>query len=144
MTQIPETGNKPESGHKATGQSQKGFTLIEVLIALLILLGSFVMITAAIPLAALVHRSALEREIALSLAQAQMEYFLTNPGPNAGMAGSTADFINADQFPPGYTGYIAAESFAAGSGLTRIVIRVTAPHGPKVEISAIDTTYSNI
>jgi prepilin-type N-terminal cleavage/methylation domain-containing protein len=147
MIQIQTAGNKPDSECSPCNEpnhSQKGFSLIEVLIAMLILVGSFVMITGAMPLAALMHRSAQEREIALSLAQAQMEYFLTNPGPTAGTTGSTADFFNAAQFPPGYTGSLAAQSFATGSGLTLIVISVTPPHGPKVEIGAIDTTSSNI
>ena len=102
------------------------------------------MLTGAIPLAALLHRAALERETALSLAQFQLEYFLTNPGPFPGETGASNKFINVVQFPPGYTGSYAAYAFAAGSGLTEIVVQVTPPHGPRVELSAIDTTYSNI
>ncbi len=96
------------------------------------------------PLSALTHRAALEKETALSLARYQMEYFLTNPGPYPGDSGSTANFVNAAQFPPGYVGSYSASTLIAGGGLTVIVVSVTPPHGSKVEISAIDTTYSNI
>lgn len=65
--------------------------MVEMLIAMLILAGSFVAITGAMPLAALMHRAAHERQVALSLAQVQMEYFLTNPGPNAGTASGLSD-----------------------------------------------------
>jgi prepilin-type N-terminal cleavage/methylation domain-containing protein len=121
-------------------QSQKGFTLVETLIALLIMLGSFIMITGTMPLAAIVHRAAQERQVALSLAQAQLEYFLTNPGPAAGTSGNKTTFINSAQFPSNYAGSWAGQTFAGGGGLTLIIVSVTPPHGPKVEISAIDTT----
>jgi prepilin-type N-terminal cleavage/methylation domain-containing protein len=139
-------GNESTAASEASRRpdhSEKGFTLVEIMMALLILLGSFVMITGAMPLAAVVHRSAQERQVALSLAQAQMEHFLTNPGPVAGATGTQSSFINAAQFPIHYTGYWAGQAFAGGSGLTLIVVRVTPPHGPRVEISAIDTTTSN-
>jgi prepilin-type N-terminal cleavage/methylation domain-containing protein len=129
----PESRGKPD-------QSQKGFTLVETMIALLILLGSFVMITGAMPLAAIVHRSAQERQVALSLAQAQLEFFLTNPGPAAGTSGNQSSFVNSTQFPPRYVGFWAGQTFAGGGGLTMIIVRVTPPHGPKVELSAIDTS----
>ncbi len=124
--------------------SQEGFTLVETLIAIVIMAGAFIAIAGAIPLAAMIHRGALEREQALSLAQYQMEYFLTNPGPLAGDTGTRDSFVNAGQFPLGFTGAYNAYSFAAGSGLTLIVVQVTPPHASKVEISAIDTTFSNL
>ena len=126
-----------------TRRTDEGFTLIETLIAIVLLMGAFVAIAGAIPLAALIHRGALEREQALALAQDQMEYFLTNPGPYPGQNGTQADFVNANQFPPGFTGAYSAASLSPGSGLTVIVVDVTPPHVFKVEISAIDTTYSN-
>jgi prepilin-type N-terminal cleavage/methylation domain-containing protein len=125
-------------------RSEEGFTLIETLIAVVIMAGTFIAIAGSIPLAAMIHRGALEREQALSLAQYQIEYFLTNPGPMPGDTGTKESFVNAGQFPPGFTGSYNAYSFAAGSGLTLIVVQVTPPHAPKVEFSAIDTTFSNI
>jgi len=112
------------------------------MMAMLILLGSFIMITGTMPLAAVVHRAAQERQVALALAQAQMEYFLTSPGPAAGTSGTQANFINPSQFPSHYTGYWAGQTFAGGGGLTLIIVRVTPPHGPKVELSAIDTSLN--
>ena len=125
-------------------RAEEGFTLVESLIALVLMVGAFVTLAGAIPLAAIVHRGALEREQALALAQFQMEYFLTNPGPFPGDSGTKADFANSSQFPSGYTGSYSASNFAVGSGLTVIVVQVTPPHAPKVELSAIDTTFSNI
>jgi|WetSurMetagenome_2_1015567.scaffolds.fasta_scaffold351395_2 prepilin-type N-terminal cleavage/methylation domain-containing protein len=145
MIPTQTLGNESTADSEAWGKpdhSQKGFTLIEIMLAMLILLGSFVMITGVMPLAAIVHRAAQERQVALSLAQAQMEHFLTNPGPVAGTTGTQSSFINAAQFPVQYTGYWAGQAFAGGGGLTLIVVRVTPPHGPRVEISAIDTTTS--
>jgi Tfp pilus assembly protein PilV len=127
-----------------TDCSESGFTLVETLIAVLLLAGAFVAIVGAIPLASLIHRGALEREEALSLAQSQMEYFLTNPGPYPGQSGVKGDFVNAREFPSGFTGSYSASRLAAGSGLVVIVVAVTPPHLPMVEISAIDTTYSNV
>jgi len=122
----------------------EGFTLVETLIALALMSGVFITLAGAIPLAAMIHRGAFEREQALSLAQYQMEYFLTNPGPYPGDHGTKTQFINANQFPPGFTGSYAASSFTDSPGLTLIVVDVTPPHAPKVELSAIDTTYSNL
>jgi prepilin-type N-terminal cleavage/methylation domain-containing protein len=124
------------------GKEQHGFTLIETLFAVAIMAGAFLAFASAIPLAALIHRGALEREQALSLAQVQMEYFLTNPGPYPGDRGTQANFQNAAQFPAGFTGSYTASSF--GSGLTLIVVDVKPSHASKVEISAIDTTFSNL
>jgi prepilin-type N-terminal cleavage/methylation domain-containing protein len=141
MIPIRATGNNSAAEPEACGKpdpSQKGFTLIETMMALVILLGSFVMITGTMPLAAVVHRSAQERQVALALAQAQMEFFLTNPGPTAGTNGTQTSFYNSAQFPPRYTGYWAGQAF--GGGLTLIIVRVTPPHSPKVELSAIDTS----
>jgi Tfp pilus assembly protein PilV len=121
---------------------QNGFALVETLIALVLMAGAFLTLAGAIPLAALIHRGALERQQAVSLAQVQMEYFLTNPGPYPGDSGTQADFQNAAQFPPGFTGSYAASSF--GTGLTLIVVDITPPHASKVELSAIDTTFSNL
>jgi prepilin-type N-terminal cleavage/methylation domain-containing protein len=134
----------PQSSSQLLVEEQ-GFTLIEVLIALLIMVGAFVTITGAIPAASLIHRAALERETALSLAQFQMEYFLTNPGPYPGDQGTTkSDFVNAGAFPTGYNGSWTAEALTGDVGLTVIVVKVKPPHAPVVEISAIDTTFSNI
>jgi prepilin-type N-terminal cleavage/methylation domain-containing protein len=121
---------------------QQGFTLIETLFAVVLIAGAFLAIVTAIPLASMIHRGALERQQAVTLAQAQMEYFLTNPGPYPGDSGTKTNFQNAAQFPPGFTGSYAASSF--GTGLTLIVVDVMPPHASKVELSAIDTTYSNI
>ena len=123
-------------------QTEEGFTLIETLIAVALMAGAFIAIAGAIPLAAMIHRGALEREEALSLAQGQMEYFLTNPGPFPGDTGTQTSFVNAAQFPTGFTGAFAATRFTTGSGLTLIVVDVTPPHASKVELSAIDTTLS--
>jgi prepilin-type N-terminal cleavage/methylation domain-containing protein len=142
MTLAAAAGNNAEGIRKA--ESQSGFSLIETLIAVVILSGAFAALLAAMPMSALLHRAALERQTSLSLAQYQMEYFLTNPGPYPGDTGTQSNFMNAAQFPTGYSGSYAASSFTEGSGLTVIVISVTPPHGPKVEISGIDTTYSNI
>ncbi len=109
---------------------------------MLILLGSFVALTSAFPLAALVHRSSLERSVALSLAQEQMEFYLANPGPAAGMTGTKNNFVNSAKFPPGYTGTIKAQLLEGEGGLVHLIISVTPPHAPKVEISAIDTTLA--
>jgi prepilin-type N-terminal cleavage/methylation domain-containing protein len=126
--------------HQDNGQS--GFTLVETLIAVVLITGAFLALVTALPLAAMIHRGALERQQAISLAQVQMEYFLTNPGPYPGDSGAKADFQNADQFPPRYTGSYTASSF--GTGLTLIVVDVKPPHASKVELSAIDTTFSNL
>jgi Tfp pilus assembly protein PilV len=125
-------------------KSEEGFGLVEVLIALLIMAGSFVALTTAMPVSALMHRSALERETALSLAQFQLEFFLTNPGPFPGESGTTTNFANAADFPPNFTGAYSASSLVAGGGLTVIVVNVTPPHGSMVELSAIDTTFTNL
>ena len=125
-----------------TNYSEEGFTLVETLIAIALLAGAFIALAGTIPLAAMVHRGALEREQALSLAQFQMEYFLTNPGPLPGDTGTKSAFANASKFPVGFDGSYSASSFAASSGLTLIVVEVTPPHAPKVELSAIDTTLS--
>lgn len=123
-------------------KEEQGFTLIETLIALVLVVGAFLSVVTAIPLASMIHRGALERQQAVSLAQAQMEYFLTNPGPYPGNSGTKSSFQNAAQFPAGFTGTYAATSF--GSGLTLIVVDVIPPHASKVELSAIDTTFSNL
>ena len=123
---------------------EDGFTLLEILISLLIMTGAFVALAGAIPLAALLHRASLEKEAALALAQYQLEYFLTNPGPYPGDSGETSAFANASEFPPGYAGSYSAAALAGSTGLTVIVVTVKPPHAPKVELSAIDTTYSNI
>jgi prepilin-type N-terminal cleavage/methylation domain-containing protein len=143
-TQTPGNNSaaEPESCGKPD-QSQKGFTLVETMMAMLILLGSFIMLTGTMPLAAVVHRAAQERQVALALAQAQMEFFLTSPGPVAGTSGNQTTFNNTAQFPSRYTGYWAGQAFAGGGGLTLIIVRVTPPHGPKVELSAIDTSLGN-
>jgi hypothetical protein len=107
------------------------------MIALVVLLGSFVMVTAAIPLAALIHRSAQERQVALSLAQYEMEFLLTNPGPAIGGSGNQTNFANAAQFPGHYTGSYLGQAFAGGG--TLVIVRVSPPRGPQVEISALDT-----
>ena len=125
-------------------RAHEGFTLIEVLIATMIMAGSFIALSAAFPLAALTHRTALEKEIANAMAQDQMEYFLASPGPVVGTTGVETDFVNAANFPPGFTGAFSATAFGGVAGLTQIVVSVTPPHGQKVEISAIDTTYSNL
>jgi len=125
-------------------KSEGGFGLIEVLIALLIMAGSFVALTTAMPLSALMHRSALERETALSLAQFQLEFFLTNPGPFPGDSGTATAFANSADFPPNFTGSFSASSLVSGGGLTVIVVSVTPPHGSVVELSAIDTTFTNL
>jgi len=119
---------------------QQGFTLIETLIAVVLIMGAFLALVTAVPLAAMIHRGALERQQAVSLAQGQMEYFLTNPGPYPGDSGTQADFQNATQFPSGFTGLYTASSF--GTGLTLIVVDVKPPHASKVELSAIDTTVT--
>jgi Tfp pilus assembly protein PilV len=121
---------------------QNGFALVEALIAVVLITGAFLALVTALPLAAMIHRGALERQQAVSLAQVQMEYFLTNPGPYPGDSGTGADFQNAAQFPPRFTGSYSAFSF--GTGLTLIVVDVKPPHASKVEISAIDTTFSNL
>ena len=121
---------------------QHGFTLVEILFALVLMAGAFLALASAIPLATMIHRGALERQQAISLAQVQMEYFLTNPGPYPGDSGAKEDFQNAADFPYGFTGTYAASSF--GSGLTLIVVNVKPPHSSMVELSAIDTTFSNI
>ena len=125
-----------------TSNPEGGFTLVETLIALVLMMGAFLALASALPLAAMIHRGALERQQATSLAQVQMEYFLTNPGPYPGDNGTQADFQNANQFPPGFTGSYTAANF--GIGLTLIVVDVKPPHASKVELSAIDTTYSNL
>jgi prepilin-type N-terminal cleavage/methylation domain-containing protein len=125
-----------------TLKAENGFTLVETLIALALMAGAFLSLASAIPLAAMIHRGALERQQAVSLAQVQMEYFLTNPGPYPGDSGTQASFQNAAQFPPGFSGSYTASSF--GSGLTLIVVDVQPPHASKVELSAIDTTFSDL
>jgi len=125
-----------------TGKAENGFTMVETLIALTLMAGAFLALASAIPLAAMINRGALERQQAVSLAQVQMEYFLTNPGPYPGNSGTQASFQNAAQFPPGFTGSYTASSF--GSGLTVIVVDVQPPHASKVELSAIDTTFSDL
>jgi hypothetical protein len=133
---------QPETGRHL--QSESGFGLVSVLIAVLIAAGSFVAITTAMPMSALIHRTALEKETALSLAQFQLEFFLTNPGPFPGETGTETDFANAVDFPSGYSGSFSASSLVAGGGLTVIVVSVTPPHAPMVELSAIDTTFTNL
>jgi hypothetical protein len=88
----------------------------------------------------MIHRGALERQQATSLAQVQMEYFLTNPGPFPGETGTKEAFQNKTQFPPGFTGSYNASGL--GQGLTLIVVDVTPPHASMVELSAIDTTVT--
>lgn len=148
MTQKTMDGNNRYLGageaRHLRPRPEEGFTLVELMIALLIMTGAFVALAGAIPLAAIVHRGALEREQALSLAQYQMEYFLTNPGPYHGDSGSTSDFANASDFPQGFTGSYSACTPDGAPGLTLIVVTVTPPHAPKIELSAIDTTYANI
>jgi prepilin-type N-terminal cleavage/methylation domain-containing protein len=148
MTQKTMDGNNRYLGARQARhlrlRAEEGFTLVELMIALLIMTGAFVALAGALPLAAIVHRAALEREQALSLAQYQLEYFLTNPGPYPGDSGSTSDFANASDFPQGFTGSYAAYAANGAPGLTSIVVTVTPPHAPKVELSAIDTTYANI
>jgi prepilin-type N-terminal cleavage/methylation domain-containing protein len=121
---------------------ENGFTLVETLIAMVLMAGAFMALAGAIPLASMIHRGALEREQALSLAQYQMEFFLTNPGPLPGDSGNQTTFVNASKFPVGFTGRYEASSYATGSGLTLIVVHVTPPHSPEVVISAIDTTFT--
>ena len=125
-----------------TWKAENGFTLVETLIALALMAGAFLALASAIPLAAMIHRGALERQQAVSLAQVQMEYFLTNPGPYPGDSGTQVSFQNAAQFPPGFSGSYTASGF--GSGLTLIVVDVQPPHSSMVELSAIDTTFSNL
>jgi prepilin-type N-terminal cleavage/methylation domain-containing protein len=122
---------------------QDGFSLVEVLIAVVIMAGALVAVLGILPLSATMHMTANEKATALSLAQNQMEYFLSNPGPYPGDSGTNEEFFNANQFPPEYTGTFRANSLAAGGGLTLIVVSVKPPHSPKVELSAIDTTYAN-
>ena len=124
-------------GSPAGTPSEEGFSLVEVLIATVILCGAFVMILGLFPMAALQHRNALEKEISTSLAQGQLEFFLSSPGPVPGSTGTTTDFSNTAQFPVGYAGTFQAYSFGS---LTTVVVRVTPPHGNGVELSAIDTT----
>ena len=123
---------------------EAGFSLAETMMAMLLISGAFVAMAGAIPMASVIHRAALERERAMALAQYQLEYFLTNPGPYAGDSGTTTTFANAGQFPPGYSGSYSASSLGGSPGLTVIVVRVTPPHAPRVELSAIDTTFSNV
>jgi len=125
-----------------TRSKEHGFTLVETLIAVALMSGAFLALAGAIPLATMIHRGALERQQAISLAQVQMEYFLTNPGPYPGDTGTQDSFQNAAQFPPGFTGSYTASSF--GTGLTLIVVDVKPPHASTVELSAIDTTFSNL
>jgi prepilin-type N-terminal cleavage/methylation domain-containing protein len=120
---------------------QYGFTLIETLIAIALMGGAFLALAGAIPLATMVHRGALERQQAVSLAQVQLEFFLTNPGPLPGETGTQTNFQNADQFPPGFTGSYTAANFGFGTALTLIVVDVQPPHSSMVELSAIDTTF---
>ena len=122
---------------QASTSSEAGFSLVEVLIATVILTGAFVMILGLFPMAALQHRRALEKEISTSLAQGQLEFFLSSPGPVPGTTGTTANFNNSAYFPVGYVGTFQA--YAIGS-LTTVVVRVTPPHGNGVELSGIDTT----
>jgi len=122
---------------RTQNSSQAGFSLVEVLIATVILSGAFVMILGLFPMAALQHRRALEKEISTSLAQGQLEFFLSSPGPSPGTTGTTTNFSNSAQFPSGYTGTFQAYSLGS---LTTVVVRVTPPHGNGVELSAIDTT----
>jgi prepilin-type N-terminal cleavage/methylation domain-containing protein len=119
-------------------KTEKGFTLIEMLIAILILGISFMAFAGSIPLAALIHRGALEKEQAVSLAQAQMEFFLTNPGPATGTTGTNGNFFNSASFPSGYSGSFRAETLA---GTTQIIITVTVtpPHSSRIQFCAIDT-----
>ena len=148
MTKNPMNGNRPDVRRhrdpRRRSNGDAGFTVLEMLIALIIMVGAFVSLAGAIPLAAIMHRSALERERALSLAQYELEYFLTNPGPFPGETGSTAAFANHAEFPAGYSGSYAAYTLNGAPGLTLIVVTVRPPHSPAVELSAIDTTYSNI
>jgi type II secretory pathway pseudopilin PulG len=152
MTQTAIPGNREIRviSMSCIRNREDGFTFIETLIALVLMAGAFLALTSAIPLAAMIHRGALERQQAISLAQVQMEYFLTNPGPypgtcgtqTPGTCGTQANFQNAAQFPNGFTGSYNAYDF--GSGLTLIVVDVKPPHASKVELSAIDTTFSNL
>jgi prepilin-type N-terminal cleavage/methylation domain-containing protein len=140
--QTQAAGNRSAAACDPGGrpdQSQKGFTLVEAMMAMVILLGSFVMLTSALPIASVVHRTTQERQVALSLAQAEMEYLLTNPGPAAGTSGNQSLFFNQSDFPARYTGRYEGQAFSGGGGLTLIIVSVTPPHGPRVELSAIDT-----
>ena len=123
--------------------AEEGFTLVETLIAVALMAGAFMAIAGTIPLAGLIHRGALEREQALSLAECQMEYFLTNPGPYPGATGTKANFVNAAQFPPGFTGSYSATRLAGSAGLTLLVVDVIPPHTSRVELSAIDTNFTD-
>lgn len=124
-------------------RSEKGFTLIESLIAVGLMAGAFIALAGAIPLASLIHRASLEREQALALAQFQMEFFLTNPGPAVGESGTKTSFANASKFPSGFTGSYTATRLAGSAGLTLITVDVIPPHTSRVELSAIDTTFTN-
>lgn len=129
---------------QSDSKGERGFTLVETLIAILLMAGAFSALAASIPLAAIIHRGALQREQALALAQAQLEFFLTNPGPFAGDQGNQSNFVNGGQFPPGFTGSFRATQYPGSIGLTLIVVSVTPPNATRVELSAIDTTFSNI
>jgi prepilin-type N-terminal cleavage/methylation domain-containing protein len=118
--------------------AEAGFTLVEILIAILIMGISFMALAGSIPLSALIYRGALEKEQALSLAQAQMEFLLTNPGPAAGTNGTTESFINSASFTSGFAGSFRAD-ILAGTTQVIITVTVTPPHSSRIQLCAIDT-----
>jgi prepilin-type N-terminal cleavage/methylation domain-containing protein len=124
--------------NKKGANTDAGFTLLEILFAILIMGISFMALAGSIPLAALIHRGALEKEQAISLAQAQMEFFLTNPGPVSGTTGTTGNFFNSASFPSGFSGLFRADTLA-GTTQVIITVSVTPPHSSRIQFCAIDS-----